>query len=53
MMLEGKMIDFASCIIPSACVLFYRSLKLYSSRQLKQIQMLQVTMVIWVRKISI
>lgn len=32
------------------CISFFRNLKRYSSKQLKLIQILQVTMVIWVRK---
>lgn len=32
------------------CISFFRNLKLYSSKQLKLIQILRVTMAIWVRK---
>lgn len=46
---EKLCVAFASCYT-LFFISFSRNLKLYSSKQLKLIQMLQVTMAIWVRK---
>lgn len=48
----GNNTVFWFCIVCGTflCISFFRNLKLYSSKQLKLIQILQVTMAIWVRK---